>query len=84
MTKELDLSSVEEYEKWVPLDLAVLGKKEIVRKKDGKKFQVLVCEHANGQEVSLFDWGLKTENGKFFVLKNHLASAIKQMNSKSL
>lgn len=76
MGKELDLSAVPEYDEWIPLTMEVIGKRDVVRKKDGKKFTVLVVKSADGTEVSLFEWGLKTEGGKIHVIKRHLNAAL--------
>lgn len=65
----VDLSGIPKYDEYMEMTLPVVGQKEVTRKKDGKKFIVLVCKAPNGDEVSLFDWSLKVENGKMFCLK---------------
>jgi hypothetical protein len=74
----VDMTGVPEYEKWVPVTLKILGQKTVERKKDGKKFVILECEHENGAHVSLFDWALRGSNGKFECLQDHYLKAIKE------
>jgi len=64
------------FDEYVPVEMPILGMKEVTRKKDGKCYKVLLCQAEDGREVSLFDWALCERNGAPFVLRRHLASAL--------
>jgi len=76
MEKAFDFGKVPKADEYVPVELKIIGGKEVVRKKDGKSYQVLVCEDDQGREVSLFDWGICEREGKPFVLRKHLRQAL--------
>ena len=74
--KALDFGKFEKFEAYEPLKLKILGQKEVVRKKDNKRYQVLCCQDDEGRQVDLFDWGLIEREGEPYVLKKHLKAAL--------
>jgi len=74
--KPLDFGKISKYDEYVPVDMPILGMKEVVRAKDGKHYQVLICQDGQGREVSLFGWALCERNGAPFVLKRALKTAL--------
>lgn len=74
--KPLDFSKHGKYDEYVLVEMPILGMKEVVRKKDGKHYKVLVCQGEQGQEISLFDWSLCERNGSPWVLKRALKTAL--------
>jgi hypothetical protein len=74
--KPLDFGKMPKFDEYVPVEMPILGMKEVVRKKDNKRYQVLICQGEQGQEVSLFDWALCERNGAPWVLKRALKTAL--------
>jgi len=74
--KPLDFSKFAKFDEYEPLKLDVLGAKEVVRKKDGKHYQVLICKDEQGRQVDIFDWATCERDGHTFVLRKHLRSAL--------
>lgn len=71
--EEIGIKRIDEYE---PVDLEIVGWKAIISKKTGKSHQIVECLLPTGQKIGLFDWGCQIREGKLWVLKKHMASAV--------
>lgn len=74
--KPLNFGAIPKFDEYVPVELPILGQKEVTRKSDGKRYQVLICRDEKGREVSLFDWALCEREGRAYVLKKALRTAL--------
>ena len=72
---KMDFSKFEKFDDYTPVDMPILGYKEVTSKK-GKQHQLLICQDESGREVSLFGWALCERDGKPYVLKKHLQTAL--------
>lgn len=74
--KPLDFGKLTKYDEYVPVDMPIMGTKEVIRKTDGKKMRILICKTPDGREASLFDWALCERDGAPFVLRRALKTAL--------
>jgi len=80
--KPLNFAGIAKYDEYEPVEMPILGQKEVTRKADGKRYQVLLCQDPEGREVSLFDWALCERNGAPYVLRRALRTALDAARSK--